>query len=336
MRIGLNPNRDKQQEKSPFFHQVVLPVYVPDQDGYFENGFDILRYCIDSLLLTAHKATYICVVDNGSGQKTSTYLDGLLAQGKIHELVHTTNIGKMNAVFKGISGHSFDWVTIADSDVMFLDGWQEATYDVFRNFPKAGAVCPTPSSKSYKTYGQVVLARHIFSSKMRFTPVKNRDGLLAFAHSVDNPDFYNEYQLENFLTFSNGNFRAVVGAGHFFTTYKARLLDKPVARYTKNMLGGESELIDKIVIDRGLWRLSTEDNYAYHLGNVPEAWMAQKITQLKPNIEIPEPLDASIPPKAPFYWKSLEWIAIRLFSKKFFLRWFLRRKGLSNEASFNY
>lgn len=336
MRIGLNPNRDRQQEKSPFFHQVILPVYVPDEAGYFEDGFRILHYCIESLLRTVHRATFISVINNGSGKRTVEYLDALLSDGKIHELIHTTNIGKMNAVFKGIAGHSFDWVTIVDSDVMFLENWQKATYDVFRNFPKAGAVCPTPSSKSYKTYGEVVLARHLFARELAFTPVKNPNGLIAFAHSIDNPAFYNEHHLENILTFSNNGFRAVVGAGHFFTTYKAQLFDKPVARYTRNMLGGESELLDKIVIERGMWRLSTEDNYAYHLGNVVENWMAETLSQLQSNDVIPEPPLAVVPEKAPFYWACLQWVAIRLFSKKPFRLWFLRKKGLSHQAALHY
>lgn len=336
MRIGENPNRNKQQERSPFFHQVILPVYVPEETGYFENGFQILQYCIESLLLTTHKATYICIVDNGSNEKVKHYLNDLHAQGKIHELVRTTNIGKMNAVFKGISGHSFDWVTVADSDVLFLNGWQEATYEVFRHFPKAGAVCPTPSPKSYRTYGGAVLAQYLFSGKMKFTPVRNREGLLAFAHSVNNPDFYNACQLAHFLTLSNGGFRAVLGAGHFFVTYKGRLFDKPVARYTLNKLGGERDLIDLTVVKRGLWRLSTEDNYAYHMGNIAEPWMPEKLAQLAQDTSVPEFPDGSVPRRTSFYFPFLEWFASKLFGRKPFLRWFLRSKGLSREASLKY
>lgn len=335
MRIGSNPNRNKIESSTDFFHHVVLPVYVPDAQGYFADGFEILRYSIESLLLTSHVKTYITVVDNGSSEQVRSYLHELLSERKINELITTSNIGKMNAVFKGIFGHGFDFVTIVDSDVMFLNGWQQATYEVFWHFPKAGAVCPTPSSKSYRSYGSAILGTHFFSRNLRFTPVKNREGLIAFAHSVNNPDFYNKFHLEQFLTIANGNFRAVVGAGHFFVTYKAAIFDKPVARYTNNKLGAERDLIDLPVIRRGLWRLSTEDNYAYHLGNVAEEWMAEKFSRLVRTDDAPSMPDATIPPVT-LWDRFIEWISSIFFRRKRLVRWFLRHKGLSREASLKY
>ena len=37
MRLGFNPHKDKKQIKSDYFHQVVIPVYIPNEEGYFKE-----------------------------------------------------------------------------------------------------------------------------------------------------------------------------------------------------------------------------------------------------------------------------------------------------------
>lgn len=275
MRVGFNPHKDQQQIPDDYFHQVILPVYIPSFEGYFKESFRILQYCIDSLVLTVHTRTFITIVNNGSCDTVTTYLNDLLHARKIHELVHTSNIGKMNAVLKGLAGNQYPLVTVADADVMFLHGWQKATYTLFENFPKAGAVCPTPSSRSYKTFTANIFWDYFASRKLKFTKVINPDGLKAFAHSVGNDQFYNEYQLEKYLTLSEGKERAVVGAGHFLATYRKEVFGKTLPKYTKYNLGGTSEqdILDVPVVRAGFYRLSTADNFAFHLGNVEEPWM---------------------------------------------------------------
>jgi len=336
MRIGTNPNRNKINDDPGFFHQVVVPVYIPNAEGYFADGVRILKICIESLLRTIHGKTFVTIVDNGSSVEVADYLQQLRKNGQIHELVLTTNIGKLNAVLKGISGGNYDFVTVADCDAMFLNGWQQATYEVFRHFPKAGAVNPVPSPKSYRTYGSVILLDYLFSDKMKFTEVRDREALLNFAHSVDNPDFYNEHQLRHNLTLADGNFRAVIGAGHFLVTYRGEVFDKPVARYTNNKLGAERHLVDLPVVNMGLWRMSTENNYAYHMGNVHESWMDETLSVVnQEELEVERP--SKIPLKPVGKWFALKnRFGTKLFNYKPFVRWFLRKKGLSDQAAMKF
>ena len=42
MRIGFNPHKDLIQEQSAYLHQIVIPVYIPHQEGYFKDSFKIL------------------------------------------------------------------------------------------------------------------------------------------------------------------------------------------------------------------------------------------------------------------------------------------------------
>ncbi len=284
MRKGYNPQKDKLQQKTDYFHQIIIPVYIPNLQGYFKDSLKVFNSCIVSLNNTVHNKTYITVVNNGSSVEVATYLNSLLSENKIHELIHTHNIGKLNAILKGIVGHRFDLITVTDSDVLFLNNWQEATYAVFRNFRKAGFVCTTPSPRSYNTHTANIWFEKILSKSLQFTKVKNPMALRKFAESIDSPNFYNKYHLAKYLTITNNNLKAVVGAGHFVGTYRGDIFNKIDLKYSPYSLGGDSEteILDLPVLKAGLWRLSTEDNYTYHMGNVFEDWMIIEETKIPP------------------------------------------------------
>ncbi len=94
MRVGFNPNKDKVLQKSDFFHQVIVPVYIPHQNDYFKDSFQILQFCLESLFKTCHYKTYITVVNNGSCNEVFAYLNQLQQEGKLQEVIHTNANGK--------------------------------------------------------------------------------------------------------------------------------------------------------------------------------------------------------------------------------------------------
>ncbi|MDD3005817.1 glycosyltransferase, partial [Flavobacterium sp.] len=121
MRVGFNPNKDKVLPKSDYTHQVIVPVYIPHQNDYFKDSFQILQLCLESLFKTCHGKTYITIVNNGSCIEVVNYLNQLQQETKVQEVIHTTAIGKLNAILKGLSGHQFPLITITDADVLFLN-----------------------------------------------------------------------------------------------------------------------------------------------------------------------------------------------------------------------
>src|SRR5690606_4175673 len=167
MRIGQNPSKNEKVQESFFYHQVIVPVYISKDLDYFKDALSILKYSLESLIISSHQHTFITVVDNGSDEFTKQYLRSLFHSGKIHELIHTNKIGKVNAILKGLVGHNFKLITIADADVLFDAKWQSETYKVFNAFPKAGVICPTPSSKSFRTLTANVWFDLLFSKKLR-------------------------------------------------------------------------------------------------------------------------------------------------------------------------
>jgi hypothetical protein len=333
MRVGFNPNKDKILSKSDFTHQVIVPVYIPHQNDYFKDCFQILRYCLESLITTSHAKTYITVVNNGSCDEVILYLNQLQKEGKIHEVIHTTAIGKLNAILKGVTGHQFSLITISDADVLFLNNWQKATYEVFEAFPKAGVVSTTPSSKMLKQYTSNVIISNLFSKKLKFTRVLNPKAMLMFAESIGNKDFYKSGHLKKYLTISNNNnFKAVIGAGHFLATYKGSVFDSLKERYTPFALGGTSEdlFLDKPVNDFGYWRLSTIDNYTYHMGNLKENWMQKIFESITDNSKL-EVIKLRFEKKHSFFGVYYKNILFKLILIKPFWKLFLQYKGLSKE-----
>lgn len=337
MRVDHNPHKDKIQEVSNYLHQVIIPVYIPNQEGYFKDSFAILKLCLNSLFSTMHKKTYVTIVNNGSCNLVVDYLNVLYTTNKIQEIIHTTNIGYINAMLKGITGQNFSLVTTSDADVLFLNGWQDATYSIFESFPKVGAVCPTPSSRSLRTYTSNVYWDNLFSKSLKLIDVKNPYALKAFAESVGNRDFYNPIQLKKNLCITSKKCNAVVGAGHFVVTYRSSVFNSFEVRYTDFFLGGGSDdIFDLPIIKKGFWRLSTDDNYAYHMGNVLEDWMFETVSKLKQNNSDSNFKLQPIQPSS----KIAYFIKSRLFSKfilnKKIMRYFLIWKGLSRQEAKEY
>ena len=152
MRVGDNPNKISNEKVKHYAHQVIIPVYIPNEEGYFKDSFVIFQLCLQSLLATTHSSTYITIVNNGSGKKVGDYLDGLADENKIQEVIHSTNIGKINAVLKGIVGVHADIVTVSDQDILFKENWQSATFEVFNSFENVGVVGIIPMFNTFKSY----------------------------------------------------------------------------------------------------------------------------------------------------------------------------------------
>ncbi|NHM06414.1 glycosyltransferase family 2 protein [Flavobacterium sp. CYK-4] len=328
MRVGYNPHKDQPQEASAYLHQVVIPVFIPHQQGYFKDSFKIFKLCLESLFATCHERTFITIVNNGSESAIVDYLDGLLKAGKIHELIHTQNIGKLNAILKGVVGNDIELVTISDSDVLFLSDWQVETNRVFAAFPKVGVVGIVPQYRTFLSFSYNLLFDQFRSSKLKFIPVKNPQALKMFYKSLGWDDNANPDYLKFSLGYEADNgLLAYVGSGHFVATYKKQIFDQ-VTSYIGFKMGGDSETyLDEIPLKKDYWRLTTYDNHAYHMGNVYEDWMGEITFNTKRDYEFQSNFKT--------YGNSSKWhyhlrhsIFRKFIKSRKFRRLFYRFKGL--------
>jgi hypothetical protein len=330
MRQGHNPHKDLIIEEAFYNHQIVIPVYIPNQEGYFKDSFRIFKICLESLFKTTHSKTFISVINNGSSKEIQVYLDELFITQKIHEVIHTENIGKLNSIVKGLVGNNIELVTIADSDVFFLDNWQQETVKIFNAFPKAGVVGIVPQFRNFSYLCGNLLFENFFSAKLKFTEVKNPEAMKRFFHSIWGEANYNQAHLKWNLTIENEKSTAVVGSGHFVATYRKAIFDQ-TQTYFEYKMGVDTELyLDEIPLKKGLWRLTTHDNYAYHMGNVFEDWMQETLEGIAGNTTknvtlfvIPEIKSCS---NISYFIKNR--LFIKFFNKKSFRRFFYKMKGL--------
>lgn len=330
MRIGKNPSKEQPVPELKQFHQVVLPVYIPNLEGYYQESLKVLQLCLNSLHKTGHSNTFITVVNNGSCKKVEEYLNSLYGAGQIQELIHTVNIGKLNAIFKGICGNRFAYITIADADTLFLNNWQEETYAVFNAFPKAGVVGLTPQIKTFMSDSANVLFDNFFSKSLKFLDVVNPQAMQLFYKSIGWKDDYNKNYLKKALAICSDNISAWVGSGHYVATYRGDVF-KTLPGFLDAKLGRNTEqYLDKLPLRYGLWRLTTRDNYAYHMGNTPEYWMNDIFNKQHSNLntETREITKFSIKKISRFRYMLIHKLFFKLFKFPFFYKQFLKWKGL--------
>lgn len=280
MRVGLNPNKDTKLIRNEFIHHIVIPVYIPNQEDYFKGSFDVLKLHFESVFKTVHSQTFISVINNGCCKDVKDYLDELFHLNKINEIIHTDNIGKINAILKGMLGHSFQFITITDCDVLFEPNWQQATYDIFNAFPKAGVVGLTPTIKTNYILTSNVLFRHFFSKKMKFSKVVDEKSMQLFYKSVGNEDKFIAEKNKRYFVLEKENFKVCVGCGHYVATYKSDIFKVVKKSSQFKMAGDMKKHFDEKLLQFGLWRLNTLANYAFHMGNSPEPWMYDKNANL--------------------------------------------------------
>ncbi|MFN3754446.1 glycosyltransferase family A protein [Flavobacterium sp.] len=338
MRVGFNPHKDKPLEQSSYLHQVIIPVFIPHFEGYYKDAFTILDYCLHSLFQTVHNQTMITVVNNGSCTTIVDYLNQLFEEQKIQEVIHTENLGKINAVFKGLSGNNIPLVTITDSDVLFLNDWQKETVAVFNNFPKAGVVGLVPQIRNFAYLSNNLIFDKLFSKNLQFTEVKNPEAFKKFYYSIGWSEDYNLDYSRWTLSIDNKDFRAVVGSGHFVATYKKELFDE-IKTFMGYKMGADSErYLDESPLHKGLWRLTTNDNYAYHMGNVVEDWMIESLQENA--VDSVEVSMLKNQPKAKKISRFSFFIKNKLFAKIFdnttFRKYFYHFKGLPKTVAKNY
>ena len=283
MRIGNNPSNHKIIESINALHRVIIPVYIPHENEYFKDAFKIFEYCLFSLVKTSSTKLKISIVSNGSCDAVNKKLFKIQQELAIDELIiEKEGIGKINSVLKTLRTCEERLITITDADVLFMNGWEQAVLNIFKAFPDAGAVCPTPVYRKHFQLTSNIWMKYLFSNKLRFLPVKNPEAMTKFANSIGWPWLDEKYKDVVATLTSPDEVIAMVGCSHFVATYKKEVFTEIPKGNSQFKIRGNSEYLytDLPVIKKGGYRLSTYDNYAYHMGNKLETWMTKKFENL--------------------------------------------------------
>jgi hypothetical protein len=208
----------------------------------------------------------------------------------------------------------------------------------FNEFPKAGVVGLIPQLKMFKYLCSNIIFDKWFSRQLYFTDVSSPDGIKNFIKSIGWDDDYNKDYLKKHLTItSNNNVTAVVGTGHVVATYRNWALPKTII-YADEKLSPkyDSMFLDAYVLKRDGWRLTTSENYAYHMGNVWESWMdkVQEEVTVDDNIELQDKEKNFDDEHLKYFVKSK--LFRKFFGQKIVMKYFLKSKGLPAKMLKNY
>ena len=290
MRVGSNPEVKNKDIVINAYHRIIIPVYIPNFEGYFSELLEVFKLCLESLLKTVHSKTRITIFNNNCHPLVKEYIDSKYAETNlIDQVFHSKeNLGKVNAILASSQGNLEPLITITDADVLFKNGWQNATETIFNEFEEAGMVSPVPSPLAYNNLTANNWFYAFFKGKLFFKDVKDVLALKRFDDSLGNKTkMYKNMHLEKFLVIKNRkrNSEAVMGCGHFVATIRREVFDKGSNEpaFIKVSNGVETKFIDLPNQTLGFLRLATTENFAYHMGNCTEKWMYDEFNNLHKN-----------------------------------------------------
>jgi hypothetical protein len=342
MRVGFNPEKENNTIKFDIYHRIIIPVYIPNFEGYFKDGLEIFKLCIQSLLMTVHEKTRITIYNNASHVVVENYINELYKKEElIDQVFHSKiNVGKINAILAASKGCLEPLITVSDADVFFKNNWQSSVEKIFMNFREAGMVSPVPSSKAFKNFVDANWYNGFFKGKIRFENVRDKEGLIKFDESLGNSKpLYSPIHLKKYLVLTNKKEKAVMGCGHFVATLRREVFDKGSnSPAFKKIVGGvENRFIDQPNQDLGFLRLATLGNYAYHLGNTIDEWMFDEFKKITNNKEQPLDVEKLLTyTKYNFMQLKIGDLLKKILLSSVFKSWYFKKIGLISDKPLDY
>jgi hypothetical protein len=275
MRIGQNPARMGLASYHPEKIGVAILVYIPIQEGYFEQSLKVLELQIDSLYQNTTLPFNLCVFDNGSGLEIKKALQDWMNAGKIDWLVSSShNMGKTGALNWVFGAMPNEQIVYTDSDVFFRPGWLEASLRILEAFPRAGMIGAQPCFFDVLKGGEASQSA-IAADVARFEYWPPRALIAEYSASLG----YGEELIERYSTSPLPGLRAPSAAGSpteavLGASHMQFLIPRDLARRivplpsTQALLPQETQAIDRRIDEAGYLHLSTLQSHVLHMGNI--------------------------------------------------------------------
>lgn len=273
MRQGVNPEKIKNDKNKSFWHRIIIPVYIPNiTEEYYINMLDVFEFCLQSVEKSINKkTTVITIINNNSVPEVETiiykYFNSIDKYIKLKE-----NKGKVYPVIHECRAAYEPFLTIIDSDVFLVKGWEEAVFEVFANFKNAGVVSPLACQGLAFNHNNSLFFDKFLFSKIKYEKVVSDLDCELYIKGLGNEAILNrnknKYNWIEKQYFIEDKVKAIVGAGHFVATYRSKIFHGENSFPEMKFINGyEDSFIDILADKKGLYRLSTVKSFAYHMGN---------------------------------------------------------------------
>ena len=271
MRIGSNPEKEKNEKNQLKQHRVVMVFYVPNSDEeYYKELHKVLDKSLESLVKTINfETTAITLINNNSTSELNLVVDKYI-QHIDKYICYSENKGKVNAVINEVRGAYEPFVTITDADVLFYSGWEQAVFSIFKTYSKAGVVSPLPVPHCAFARNSVLFWDGLFLH-LKYGSILSSNDTELYKKSVDNDVVFRRRHHDYWdikHLYLDRTPKAIVGATHFVATYKTELFRNQYEfPQFKFKAAYEDHFMDIIAEKKGMYRLSTTQTFAYHIGN---------------------------------------------------------------------
>jgi glycosyltransferase involved in cell wall biosynthesis len=270
MRIGQNPAKKINNIAHPQKITVAILSYIPFLGGFYSECLDVLKVCLSSLIENTIMPFDLLVFDNGSCQETQDYLREQYQEGKIQFLfLSEKNLGKGGAWNIILSGAPGEIIAFADSDVLFLPGWLEASLQLLETYPNVGMVTSRPIRTrepllsatihwAEQTPGVNIERGHLipWESFLEFN--------LSLGHEKD--EILKDYESAQDIQITYQGVPAILGASHWqFVAYKERL--QAFLPFDMNKPLGQVIQLDEKLNAAGYLRLMPVETYVMNMSN---------------------------------------------------------------------
>jgi glycosyltransferase involved in cell wall biosynthesis len=285
MRQGQNPAKMGLKAYQSKRLGVALLSYIPNQEGFFKNSLEILKYQIASI----HAATSdfdLLVFDNGSCSEVREELLRLHTSGLIHTLfLSQFNIGKVGAINWLLSAMPNDWICYSDGDMFFRTGWLENSLAIFDAFPSAGLVFAQPTlfdtlRGTGQAYNQLKADARYRLSNVIVPAESVREYTWGFGVNAELEKELMETPVCVAEEKASGVCAVVGGAHNQFLVRReiARRIVPLPAQYALSPI--EDSAFNRRVDELGLLQLSTFEPFTFHVGNRLDDWTRREIDHL--------------------------------------------------------
>lgn len=278
MRNGINPEKFKSEVLPVFLHRVIVPVYIPNLiDRYYQKQLVVFEKFLKELIKSINpQTTAVTLINNNSCNEIAELIEK--QRSAIDKLiVYKENMGKVYPVLQEARAVAEPFITITDADVLFYSGWEQAVFKVFASCPKAGVVAPLPSPALAFYENSSIFLGEYFSGGIAYEKVMHDADAAMYLKGMGNDSLLNRAHRNHSwkdYQYILKDTNAIIGCGHFVATYRSRLF-KGTYKYPKLKFknGLEREHIDRLSDHKGYYRLSTVETYAYHMGNILDAYL---------------------------------------------------------------
>lgn len=281
MRIGKNPAKsDTSLIRGYGQHRIIIPVYIPNLEGYFKNALEITLLSLESLYLTAGGQIAVTVISNGSCEIVVKELIRLYESGRIEQLLlDHDNRGKVNATLAAARGSYEPFITIADSDMLYLSGWLQSVQHLFEVFPECGFVAPGGMPRPRCRYTSATIIGAFLKRELNFKMIISLSDIKRHGGGLREHPFL-ETDSSGQLIVRRGETEACVGGSHMIFTIRREVLSHLPSKPIMAFHHAEKHWIDIPVDVAGYWRLSPARFLVCHMGNTPAPWMYEEMSHL--------------------------------------------------------